>query len=1022
MPYPTIDEFRADPDYLNASEGEKLEFDRRYFTGAEDFMATNNDEWNVDDARDFATQAQEDGLISDRTLPGSIYTSIIGNAKGRDVRGFNKRFIDYNEEMRQQKLQFNYPTQEEYDKSWKESSLGQRLVEDFFTTGEEALTGIGLKHLRDVAKPFTELMADRIERGNLIDTINKKNQIAALIAAGNTPEQAEETYKKGQSGLLKKFATLTRPELLALGTGDAANSLELGIINSGMALAAATTTWVGFDELGKSLRGIIESEGERLGMTTEQRRDMQDFNPNDMLKSAFWLGSLPEAVGSSLPLIAPAALAGLATGGGSITPTAIVMGHIINTPLEATFEASLAYNEALSQGLSKEQAGIAGQTSFANNFVVAAGTNSAEAGFEILALNVAKGAVPAPLRPVLNALPKGKIAKLFGIAAPVLASGAIEGYQEVYQGYINEIALESAREGNVAFDIETMKELTVNTARLPQNLPPEKRLEFVLGAFIGSGMNASIIGASKLKSIEESRSDFIDEETLSQTEEAERQAQYDDLDLDISNNAEVLERTAGLDDSTALVVADMQEHVADLRATVQVSRERGRTDIAEVAERELQKMERKVNEALTLGQIDQDLSTRPPAPLINGELIFNRNIDELEEDLEQALDDDANLLERLFGEEGAKKYKALEHKANSLTASFKDTNKASDDLQDMQDTLIKEEQNELFGIDQQGVAFPDDIKEVLRRKRLMDRESPQDLANSLKTILTDLPKTEDVQSGKELGFNEISALGALKEAQNIIAEEGFNADEVMDLAIQAAASTFTDPQDAIFMLERFINPKTEGAQDASTRIRESTRNEEEEAQASSQSAAQEEIDLLAESIVRNNPEAISPALQDDGTLNRDVLMEVAGDMGIVKDNPLANLREYSAITSVLNDQMMQLISETKGDTSLDTLREFASEHGLTPDLTKAGAEQLVDINTDINNHHHSTQLEDRERRQDVEGQSQEADDVDQLISDTGAFLDQPAFSDDANYLEDMLPDVEIQVKVHSQVVDAQYLL
>jgi hypothetical protein len=195
-------------------------------------------------------------------------------------------------------------------------------------------------------------------------------------------------------------------------------------------------------------------------------------------------------------------------------------------------------------------------------------------------------------------------------------------------------------------------------------------------------------------------------------------------------------------------------------------------------------------------------ATSPTKPL------WEMSHKELAEAEAKASSEDNWDLETLFGAEGAKKYKALERKANSTTRSHAETNAASAELEKMEASLSKEQRNKLYGIGDDGPQYSE-IREYRQALSKLNWESPEALGDSLKWAVTgigDKDNPADMNTGERVRYAQLRY--AMDEAKRI----GWNTQLVSEHALRGAAGRFS-PEDAPFMLRRFLNrgPRTQTA-------------------------------------------------------------------------------------------------------------------------------------------------------------------------------------------------------------------
>jgi hypothetical protein len=82
--------------------------------------------------------------------------------------------------------------------------------------------------------------------------------------------------------------------------------------------------------------------------------------------------------------------------------------------------------------------------------------------------------------------------------------------------------------------------------------------------------------------------------------------------------------------------------------------------------------------------------------------------------------------------------------------------------------------------------------------------TPDELSNSIKHAVTKIGDEKDPQ---KMDREQIAALMQIKEAHRVAIERGWNTKDISEGALQKAAARFADPNDAAFMLRRFIKPE-----------------------------------------------------------------------------------------------------------------------------------------------------------------------------------------------------------------------
>lgn len=175
--------------------------------------------------------------------------------------------------------------------------------------------------------------------------------------------------------------------------------------------------------------------------------------------------------------------------------------------------------------------------------------------------------------------------------------------------------------------------------------------------------------------------------------------------------------------------------------------------------------------------------------------------DELDQAIAQERTNDRERETRFFGPEGAKRYRKLQEVANSNMRSHAETSKAADELEAMEAALPKAQRDELAGIGQDvfDVQQARDVRNAIGR---LDTSSAEELGKSLKWAIT---RVEPDNPGAEP-----EAYAQLRHAARVAEEKGWDTNAITREAVKAAADRFRDPNDAMFLLERFIKPKQQG--------------------------------------------------------------------------------------------------------------------------------------------------------------------------------------------------------------------
>lgn len=168
---------------------------------------------------------------------------------------------------------------------------------------------------------------------------------------------------------------------------------------------------------------------------------------------------------------------------------------------------------------------------------------------------------------------------------------------------------------------------------------------------------------------------------------------------------------------------------------------------------------------------------------------------------ERAWDRDAPIA--IFGEEGAKRYERAQRLSNSTATSpeARAAQKAADKLLDeMHRSLTPEQEKRLFGIGEEGLNYEDlrYAADEIQAVETAGTISPADLARSIRADITKLPK-----EGADPTFDQQVSLAKIRRAMEIAEENGWDLNELSDATLRDAFSRFSDPADAVDMLERF---------------------------------------------------------------------------------------------------------------------------------------------------------------------------------------------------------------------------
>lgn len=161
---------------------------------------------------------------------------------------------------------------------------------------------------------------------------------------------------------------------------------------------------------------------------------------------------------------------------------------------------------------------------------------------------------------------------------------------------------------------------------------------------------------------------------------------------------------------------------------------------------------------------------------------------------------DTKLLNDLFGEIGASKFKALERRANSASDPH-GADQAYSQMEVMTNRLTPAQREQLYNPEYEKNYSLDDLRNFRRLLGSLDFDSPQALGESLKYAMT---KVGTKSSPKEMDAAEQGYFGQIRYALTEAARRGWNPEEILTNAVAKAAERFDSPENAAFMLERFL--------------------------------------------------------------------------------------------------------------------------------------------------------------------------------------------------------------------------
>lgn len=157
--------------------------------------------------------------------------------------------------------------------------------------------------------------------------------------------------------------------------------------------------------------------------------------------------------------------------------------------------------------------------------------------------------------------------------------------------------------------------------------------------------------------------------------------------------------------------------------------------------------------------------------------------------------------EKIFGKEGAEKYKRLQRRANSMTATGAEMDAASKEIEEMEATLSQEQQNKLFGIGEEGPVYEDmnDLADDL--EAIEGSEDVDEMTDYLALRSADFYPGKDPAKMNDL---ERRTFAMFKRAGEIARERGWDTSSMTARFLEKARNRYSDPEDARLMLESFF--------------------------------------------------------------------------------------------------------------------------------------------------------------------------------------------------------------------------
>lgn len=207
----------------------------------------------------------------------------------------------------------------------------------------------------------------------------------------------------------------------------------------------------------------------------------------------------------------------------------------------------------------------------------------------------------------------------------------------------------------------------------------------------------------------------------------------------------------------------------------------------------------------------QRAASRVPAALRGDVPLYELTADELRE-MEPVVAgrEHADLVEAFGTEDEARRFERLDRTANGSNVERADA--ASKELAAMTDGLGPEREALVYGSRDDPRPTIEDVRDFRRAAETLDFASPEALGRSLRFALVDVGHEADpaaMTAREQLGYAQIRA------ATEGAVARGWDFEPIRQAAMSAAKARFADPEDAQFVLRRFLTPAsaqlTEGA-------------------------------------------------------------------------------------------------------------------------------------------------------------------------------------------------------------------
>lgn len=174
----------------------------------------------------------------------------------------------------------------------------------------------------------------------------------------------------------------------------------------------------------------------------------------------------------------------------------------------------------------------------------------------------------------------------------------------------------------------------------------------------------------------------------------------------------------------------------------------------------------------------------------------------LEETYLAKKDYEANVDKVILGDKYDEYNRAYKRQDN-MNISKAERIKAEKTVESIENSLTESQRNELFGIG--GSKYvASDYKDFVDAIGELDFSSPKDLGESLKYAITEVGDKIDPSLMKH---SELTAFLQIKHAFEEANKLGWDTRQISQYAVKSSALRYSDPEDAMLMLERYINPK-----------------------------------------------------------------------------------------------------------------------------------------------------------------------------------------------------------------------